>query len=193
MTRRRRLRRRLLWAGVLFGLVLLLVAVSALRICAWGRDRLTDNASRFGRRALERKEGAMTRTLTLVAIAVAAVAIAPAALGEGRLAPLYPPSHVATYRDAGERPAARASLLDLADAAGRLQVSAVRDALSEPIGHPPAYRASYLVDTTRETPRVPSGRGVAWSQIGIGVALGVAFAIGLGLAAQALRARPLAH
>jgi len=235
MTWRRRLRRRLLWAGVLLGLVLLLVAVSALRLCAWGRDCLTDNASRLGRRALKRKEGAMTRTLTLVAIAVAAVAIAPAALGEARLVPLYPPSHVATYRDAGERPAARASLLDLASAAGRLQVSAVRDALTsyrdsgphhgvnatpplaakptyttnpdkavsaklaaartraETIGHPPAYQASYSVDTTPETPRLTSDGGVAWSQIGIGVGLGVAFAFGLGVAVRTIRTGPLAH
>jgi hypothetical protein len=32
MTRRRRLRRRLLWAGLLLGLMLLLAVVSALRI-----------------------------------------------------------------------------------------------------------------------------------------------------------------
>ena len=52
MTWRRRLRRRLLWGGVLFGLVLLLVAAYALRVCTWGRDRLTDNASHT-RRAFE--------------------------------------------------------------------------------------------------------------------------------------------
>jgi hypothetical protein len=38
MRRRRSVRGRLLWAGVLFGLVLLLVAVSALRIAVWTRD-----------------------------------------------------------------------------------------------------------------------------------------------------------
>ena len=128
MTWRRRLRRRLLWAGVLLGLVLLLVAVSALRVCAWGRDLLTDNASRT-RRALERREGTMTRTLTLVVgIALAALAIAPMALGKGRLAPLSPPSQVATYRDAGD--AARPSLLHLASAAGWLQFFTARDGLA---------------------------------------------------------------
>jgi hypothetical protein len=37
MTRRPRLRRRLLWAGVLFGLVLLLAVVSAMRVALWAR------------------------------------------------------------------------------------------------------------------------------------------------------------
>jgi hypothetical protein len=40
MTRRRRLRRRLLWAGVLVGLVLVLATVSALRAALWTRDLL---------------------------------------------------------------------------------------------------------------------------------------------------------
>ena len=37
---RRRFRRRLFWAGVLFGLVLLYVVVSALRLGVWARDRV---------------------------------------------------------------------------------------------------------------------------------------------------------
>ena len=46
MTRRRRLRRRLLWAGVLLGLVLLLATVSVMRVMVW-----MHNASRTrGRR-----------------------------------------------------------------------------------------------------------------------------------------------
>ena len=96
----------------------------------------------------------MTRTFTfIIGIAVAALALAPAALGEGRLAPLQPPSNVATYRDAGERgsagqpsafqsptnvatyrdagergSAARPSAYDLAVAAGRLDLSTFRNA-----------------------------------------------------------------
>ena len=188
MTWRRRLRRRLLWAGVLLGLVLLLLAVSVLRACAWSRDVLNDNASRM-RQAIERKRGTMTRTLTLiVAIAAAALAVAPVALGEGRLAPLYPPSQVATYPDAAERPAARPSALDLASAAGRLQFSAVRDAFTARApGHPPPYHAPLA------TPRATRGGGVEWPQIGVGVAAGLALAIGIGLAVQTVRARPLAH
>ena len=37
MRRRRRLRRRFLWAGLLIGLVLLYVTVSILRACLWTR------------------------------------------------------------------------------------------------------------------------------------------------------------
>ena len=38
MSRRRRLRRGLLWAGVLAGLVVLLATVSAMRVALWTRD-----------------------------------------------------------------------------------------------------------------------------------------------------------
>ena len=47
MTRRRRLRRRLLWAGVLFGLVLLVAALSVLDAALGVRDRVV--ASRRSR------------------------------------------------------------------------------------------------------------------------------------------------
>jgi hypothetical protein len=40
MTRRRRLRRRLLWAGVLLGLVVVLAAASAVRVGLWTRDEI---------------------------------------------------------------------------------------------------------------------------------------------------------
>lgn len=39
MTGRRRARRRLLWGGVLLGLVLLVAAVSVLRAGLWARDK----------------------------------------------------------------------------------------------------------------------------------------------------------
>jgi hypothetical protein len=45
MTRRHRLRRRLLWAGVLAGLLLLLATVSILRAMVWMRDEIV-SASR---------------------------------------------------------------------------------------------------------------------------------------------------
>ena len=40
MNRRRRLRRRLLWAGILLGVVLLLATVSVMRVALWTRDAL---------------------------------------------------------------------------------------------------------------------------------------------------------
>jgi len=199
MTWRRRLRRRLLWAGVLLGLVLLLVAVSVLRFCAWGRDLVTDNASRSGR-AFERKEGTMPpRTLTLVVgIAVAALAIAPTALGKGRLAPLSPPpSQVATYRDAGDATTARASLLHLAGATGTLDVAAISKAVAtdRDAGDATTARVSllHLVGATGTLNGGHTDNG--WSQIAIGIAIGIgmALAIGLGFAVQTKRARPLPH
>ena len=41
MTFRRRVRRRLLWAGVLLGLVLVLGAVSVIRLGVWARGSIT--------------------------------------------------------------------------------------------------------------------------------------------------------
>ena len=135
----------------------------------------------------------MTRTLTLVVgIAIAALTIAPMALGEGRLAPPDPPSQVTTapYRDGGERPAARSSLLDLANAAGRLDIATISKSLA-------AYRdgseRAVPVGTSVETASVDPGRDVDWPQLGIGFGLGILLAIGLGLGVQAMRARPLAH
>jgi hypothetical protein len=46
MTRRRRLRRRLLWAGVLVGLLLVLAAVSVLRAMIWMRDEIISGGGR---------------------------------------------------------------------------------------------------------------------------------------------------
>jgi hypothetical protein len=49
MRRRRRLRRRLLWTGVLTGLLVLLAAISVLRAGMWARDEFERIAS-VGRR-----------------------------------------------------------------------------------------------------------------------------------------------
>jgi hypothetical protein len=195
MTWRRRLLRRLLWAGVLLGLVLLLIVVSGLRVGVRGRDLLTGNASRLGPRVLARKEGTMTRTLTLiVGIAIAASAFAPAALGEGRLAPLYPPSQVTTYREPIGHPPPRASMLDLANAAGGLRIHTLGKGLaSYGDAAERAVPISATGGTTVATGSVDSGRDIDWPQVGIGFGLGIVLVIGVGLGVQALRGRPLAH
>jgi hypothetical protein len=54
MTRRRRLRRRLLWTSVLFGLVVLLATVSVIRGGLWVREqtqRLVTQRRRYEARA----------------------------------------------------------------------------------------------------------------------------------------------
>jgi hypothetical protein len=207
MNRRRRLRRRLLWASVLLGLLALLVVVSVVRACAWGRDHLlTQTASRPQRRAIDTKGGKMTRTLTLVlAIALAAVAIAPVALGEQRARPSERTS-VAAYRDAGERLATphaitqRPGRVVPGSTAPHSSSFAVGNALAT-YGDSGPHRGSNTTPplaakptyTTVETPRVTSNGDVEWPQIGIGVALGIAVAIGVAISLQALRSRPLAH
>jgi hypothetical protein len=50
MTRRRRLRRRLIWAGVLLGLALVVATVSVLRAGLWARDGLV-RTTRFAEAA----------------------------------------------------------------------------------------------------------------------------------------------
>lgn len=88
MTRRRRLRRRLVWAGVLVGLVLLLVAVSALRIGMW-LSGLPARAVHHGR-VTTRKEGTTMRhirhrgaVLAIVTVACLAAGAAYAAIPDG--------------------------------------------------------------------------------------------------------------
>jgi hypothetical protein len=119
------------------------------------------------RERLARKGGEVLCPLTLAAaVAVAAVAIAPTALGDGgRLAPLNA-SQVASYRDAGQRPAARLGTFTAASPAS---------------------------PRTAEAPTAGPSRDVDLPQLGIGFALRIALATGLWLALQALRTRPLAH
>jgi hypothetical protein len=75
MKRRLHLKRRLLWAGVLFGLVLLYVTVSTLRACLWAREAIRRRRSRH---MYSREESSLrTRQLLplsgLLAVALAAL------------------------------------------------------------------------------------------------------------------------
>jgi hypothetical protein len=77
MTRRRRLRRRLLWAGVLLGLVLVVATASTLRLALWARDHLVAAAGRIRFAPPIRKENTMhSRTSFVVVAAVAALVLA---------------------------------------------------------------------------------------------------------------------
>ena len=77
MTRRRRLRRRFVWAVVLLGLVLLLATVSVLRVGIWMRSQLMAAARRIRFVPLTRKENTMYgRTSFVVVAAVAALLLA---------------------------------------------------------------------------------------------------------------------
>lgn len=75
MTRRRRLRRRLLWVGVRFGLVLLLTTVSVLRVGIWTRGQLMAAARRIRVVPLTRKENTMYARTSFVVVVAAAAAL----------------------------------------------------------------------------------------------------------------------
>jgi hypothetical protein len=151
----------------------------------------------------------MTRTITLiVGIAVAALAFIPTAFAEGRLAgsqeqsgvayfyaneratlanqPVVgvvsrPDSHEAnaqfTYQDAGER-------------AGRISPTPSRDVV---LLSGDDHTSFQPVETSAPVVSSDSGRDIAWSQLGIGLGIGIVLAFGLMLALKVTRQRPLAH
>jgi hypothetical protein len=151
----------------------------------------------------------MTRTITLiVGIAVAALILVPTALAEGRLAGSQEQSGVAyfyaneratlanqpvvgvvsrpdshetttpfTYQDAGER----ASRISTAPTRGVVLLAGEDHTSFQP------------VETSTPVASSGSGRDIAWSQLGIGLGVGIVLAFGLMLALRVTRQRPLAH
>ena len=109
MTRRRRLRHRLLWASVLLGVALLLAAVSVLRTALWARSRAVDAAARIRFAPITRKENTMYSRISLVVLAAlgALLLAAPAPAdgwGANRLGGVHAPgSAVATTEPAWVR------------------------------------------------------------------------------------------
>ena len=75
MTWRRRLRRRLLWAGVLFGFVLLYLTVSILRACVWAREAISRRAQRhfYSREEFSLKTRRLLPLSGLLAVGLAAL------------------------------------------------------------------------------------------------------------------------
>jgi hypothetical protein len=151
----------------------------------------------------------MTRTITLIfGIAVAAlVAVAPA-FGEGRLAGSQEQSGVA-YFYANERAtlanqpvvgvvsrpdshevSAQFTYQDAAERAARISPSPSRDVV---LLSGDDHTSFQPVETSAPVASSGSGRDVAWSQLGIGLGIGIVLAFGLMLALKATRQRPLAH
>jgi hypothetical protein len=117
-----------------------------------------------------------TRISLVVAIAVAALSLGvPAAFGEGRLAGSPEPVDAIAYFHANE--------LATAAQSGGTDLSAYRDA---------AERAVPPTGSVEIAPS-DSGRQIEWSQLGIGVAVGILLAAGLLLAVRVTKFRPLAH
>ena len=157
MTRRRRLRRRLLWGGVLFGLVLLLTTVSLLRVGIWARGHLTATARRIQFVPLIRKENTMvTRTSFVVVAAIAALLLA---------APASADRWSSDRRD--EATASAPDWFERFVAAHSIREPVVDD--------------RFAIDPT-DAPapaKVSSSREIEWPQIGIGLGLGTALALAL--------------
>lgn len=151
----------------------------------------------------------MTRTITLiVGIAVAALVFVPTALAEGRLAGSQEQNGVA-YFYANERATlANQPVVGLvsrpdshetikpftyqgaAERAGRISPTPSRDvALVSGEDH----TGVQSVATSTPVARSSSGRDIAWSQLGIGLGIGIVLAFGLMLALKATRQRSLAH
>jgi ABC-type Fe3+-siderophore transport system permease subunit len=170
MSRRRRLRRRLLWAGLLFGLVLLYATVSALRVCVWCRDAVAGSAGRM--REKPRKGGSMYARFSLVAVvAVATMAFAvPAAWGDpwsaDRLAQAQ--QAASSYPDWFERYVAAHSI-------------------REPVGD------DHFRDPQDAVPvAVTSGTELEWPRVGIALGVGALLALSLFLTVRLTRVRSLA-
>ena len=162
--RRRRLRRQLLWAGVLLGLVLLSAACSTMRAWFWARDAVgaAVRPHRAGPRGRinERKEGSMMGKLSLAAVvaATAAALAAPAASADAWAADRY-------------------------DEAQQAQAA---HSIREPVGD------DHFRDPPDTAPvSATSGTAVEWPQVGIGLGIGIRLAVGLFVAARRTRIRAL--
>jgi hypothetical protein len=170
MTRRRRLRRRLLWAGVFLGVVLLYATVSALRACLWCRDVVVGARKQPSRRPHTRQRhvgaregGSMYGRYSLAAL-VAAISMALAA--------------PAAWADpwAADRHA-QAQEAQQAASSGR-----------EPVGD------DHFRDPPDPIPVAAVTRGgtkATWPELGLGVGLVVVLGLGALLTARQTRTRPL--
>jgi len=178
MRRRRRLQRRLLWAAVLLGLVLLYAACSAMRGWFWARNAVVAavRPQRGGPRGRinHRKGGSMYGKLTLAAVvATTAVALgAPAAWAD--------PWAADRYAEAQQAHAATSSHPDW------FERFVAAHSIREPVGD----------DHFRDPPDAPpvpatNGTAVEWPQVGIGLGIGILLAVGLLVAVRLTRPRPL--
>jgi hypothetical protein len=168
MTRRRRLRRRLLWAGVFFGLVLVYAVASTMRACLWGRDVVVAATKRRRsdtrlRQVGAREGGTMYGRFSLAAlVAVTAMALAaPTAWADPWAADRYAQGQEA-------EPTAALS------ARGPVGDDHFRD---------PPDAAPVAAPTSRTE--------TSWPQLGLGVGLVVVLALGALVTARQTRIRTL--
>lgn len=178
MTRRRRLRRRLLWAGVLLSLALLLATVSVLRVVIWTGQRMTSHTRPT------RMENAMFRRRSLAVVAALGVLLlaAPASADNWGADRLHAERSQTPTPDApGRRGYAQIEQLRQADASGWFERFAAAHSLRAPV-----VDDRFRIDPTdTATPVVvTSGRELEWPQTGVALAFGLLLGLGLVLAVR---------
>jgi hypothetical protein len=179
MTRRRRVRRRLLWAGVLLSLALLLATLSVLRVALWTGQRTA---------SLERptrKENAMFgRTSFAIVAALGALLVAAPASAESWGADRNDDGAVTSMLDAHER---SFDLKQVANPApGWFERLAAAHSLREPV-----VDDRFRIDpaNTAAPVAVSGSSEIEWPRIGVGLALGLLLGLGLMLAVRMTNVR----
>lgn len=172
MTRRRRLRRRLLWAGVLLGLSLLLATVSALRVVIWTGHRMT-SLTRPGR-----MENAMFGKTSLAIVAtLGALLLAAPASADNRGLDRSDDGAMTAMLDTRERS------FDVEQVASPspdwLERFAAAHSLRERL-----VDDRFRIDPTNIAAPDSSSREIGWPQIGVALAFGLLLALGLVLAVR---------
>jgi hypothetical protein len=181
MTRRRRLRRRLLWAGVFFGLVLLYAVVSTMRACLWCRD-IVVGATKHRRRSHTRlrhvgarKGGTMYGRFSLAAL-VAATAVALAA-----------PTAWADPWAADRHAQAQDAQQGVSSNPDWFERYAAAHSIREPVGDD-HFRDRPDAATA---PAATSGTETRWPELGLGVGLVIVLALAMLLTVRPTGVRPL--
>jgi hypothetical protein len=173
MTRRRRLRRRLLWASVLLSLVLVVALLSVLNAGLWIHDQVV---SIQGARRTNGREKTMSRTTALAVLMslAALVLVAPASADPW-----------GSDRPIGERAPAAAPAPDWFE-----RFTAAHSPRE------PVVDDRFTIDPTNSTTTVAttSAGDIEWPQVGVGLALGFGAALVLArlLATRLTHIRPTA-
>jgi hypothetical protein len=203
MTRRRRLKRRLFWAGVLIGVVLVYAAVSVLRIWVWSRNAARSSFDN-GVRATKTPGRKMTPEITFVTgLAVAALALGVlTALGEGRLAGSPEPDRAAyvyvnertKLANQDARPTTLAGYVDAAERA--LRVAGAKIAETHSVirpGDDHVLDPRSVPTPTASARSASAGSDIVWPQLGVGFGLGILLATGMWAALRGMRTALLTH
>lgn len=168
MTRRRKLRRRLLWAGVLLGLVVVVAVLSVVNAGLWLHDQVR-SAARDRRTKRTATTTFRTAALAVLTPLVALVLVAPASADRW-----------AADGPIGDRALAAAPTPDWFER--YVAAHSVRE---------PVVDDRFTIDPTAATVSAATDRGgdIGWPQIGLGLGLGAALVLALLFAARPAHVR----